>query len=111
MKLDLKYNTKENPVEITINLIQMIVNQTYKQDDRGNGGMNGQLARTYGRLQRKMDDVLENNKNCIELAEDEKDLLRKSIKNVLINPNIAKYFMIFEDEILKEVDNSSSSVS
>jgi hypothetical protein len=108
MNLNLSYNlpkeAKESPIDLSAYYIRMAVEQKHQQDPRtGQGGIKGQLLRTYGRLQRKLDEAVENKKGNIELADDEKDLLKKSFDDVSVPPQFSKYFMVLEDEVLEAI--------
>lgn len=79
--------------EITENYIGAAVQSAYPQ------GLEGQLRRIYGRLQRKLDSAIEQEESAIELEEAEKDFLRKVIDKCTIPANVAKYFLVLEEEI------------
>lgn len=106
LKVNLDYKlpkeNKEDNRQITANYIQMVFNQKYKD------GIKGQLYRTLGRIQRKLDEAIDDKKDFIELESSEMDLLKKAFNEneILVPPQLAKYFMILEDavEALKKVE-------
>ena len=72
----------------------MAVSQKYKD------GLEGQKRRIFGRIQRKIDDAIDNKKDEIELEQAEKDFLRGVFKDeVKLPPLASKYIMVLEDEI------------
>lgn len=87
-----KKNFKTNP-ELTQDYIAYAVNLSYKD------GLEGQLRRVYGRIQRKLDTALDENKPEVELEESELDFLDKAISNSKFPVNIAKYVLVLEAEL------------
>ena len=81
--------------EITQNYIQYAVLQTYKD------GLEGQLRRILGRIQRKLDEAIENKKDEIELEQAEIDFIKKSFKDIKTPVELSKYFVLLEDEVEK----------
>jgi hypothetical protein len=62
-------------------------------------GIEGQQRRVFARIQRKLDEAIENKTSEIELEEAEKDLLRKSFRDCKVPAQIAKLFVVLEDEV------------
>lgn len=79
--------------ELTADYIEAAVSSTHPQ------GLEGQMRRTYGWVQRKLDDAINAGKDEIELEKAEQDLLRKSFSECKIPSRFAKYFVILEEEI------------
>lgn len=97
LKLALDYKmpatVTQSPSETTSNYIDGAVSSAHPQ------GVEGQMRRIYGRLQRKIDKAIEEGFNEVELEAAERDLLRKSFNDCKISAALSKYFVILEDEI------------
>ena len=103
-KINIEYNILERdrakgeePLsnsEITLNYINLAVSLKYKD------GLEGQKRRLFGRIQRKLDDAVDNKKDEIELEEAEKDFLKGLFKDDIKMPSLAsKYISLLEDEV------------
>ncbi len=104
MKINLDYKTKVDPAnkekvlsnqELTFDYIAYAVNTKYEK------GLEGQLRRVWGRIQRKFDDVILANGSEIELEDAEKTFIKKAFDEAKFPPQIAKYISILEEEIEK----------
>lgn len=84
---------KNTPQELTADYIAMAVANKYKE------GLDGQYKRTYARICRKLDEVIENKGETIELEEAEYDLLKNAIPECKVPVHIVKYFVVLEEEI------------
>jgi hypothetical protein len=99
MRINLDYQRKpEAAAEVpnqalTADYIDFAASNVHKD------GLEGQQLRTFARLQRKLDAAVEAKQDEIELAEDEKDFLRKTFDKVKVPANLAKFFVVLEDEI------------
>lgn len=86
----------KNPIseqELTLDYISHAIGQTFKD------GLTGSQRRTYGRFQRKMDEAIEQKAEAIELADDEKDLIKKAFNEVSFPASLSKFVIVLEDEI------------
>lgn len=97
INLDYKRSATAEPnvsnSELTSNYIEAAVAGTHPQ------GLEGQMRRTFARIQRKLDEAIEAKKDEIELEKAEQDLLRKSFNECKVPAGFAKYFTVLEDEI------------
>lgn len=82
--------------EMTANYINYVVGKKYPE-----GLKSGSLRRSYARLQRALDDAVENNQDEIELEQSQKDLLKECFKDSACPAGESKYFVVLEDEIDK----------
>lgn len=102
VKLDIDYKrTPEQIAEfsnpkLTVYYIDFAVSNFYKD------GLNGQLLRIWGRLQRKLDDAVEAGDILLEIEQAEKDLISKAIEKANYPANLSKFVMIFQDQVLPE---------
>lgn len=79
--------------ELTAEYINFAVGNAHQQ------GLEGQQRRIYGRVQRKMDQAIEDGSEEIELEKAECDLLRKAFESCKVPAAVAKYFVVLEDAI------------
>lgn len=101
LNLNISYNPNHLPegdtnISMTSRLVQHAVNTHYKD------GLKGQMLRTYGRIQKKIDEAVENKVNDIKLEESEKDLIKKAIDEVSFHPALAGLVMALQDGIFTE---------
>ena len=100
IKLDLDYQAKDNngAKELTLSYLEGGVNLFYKQ------GLEGQKRRMWGRIQRKIDDVADDDKkNVLELEDTEFDFVWDAFKKAQFSPHISKYVNVLES-YLEELD-------
>jgi len=103
MKIKLNYNqgqpkegTKQfTGGELTGDYITFAITSAYPE------GLQGQLRRVFGRIQRKLDDAIETGKDDIELEEAEKDLIRDAFGKARFAAHLSKYINTLEEEIAK----------
>jgi len=100
VNLDYKLTAKEkeeikiSSQELTSNWITSGVASKYKD------GLHGQLRRVWGRIQRKLDEAIDNDMEEIELEEAEKDFIKKVFSEDTSFPSgVAKIISVIEDEI------------
>jgi len=110
MNINLPYNlprpedknakVRSNP-ENTLEFIEAAANSVFEK-----GFDTGSQRRTFGRLQRKIDAAIEKEEDEIELAADEKDLLKEIFfkRNPQFFPNWSKYVVILEEEIERAIE-------
>lgn len=79
--------------ELTANYIDAAVGSSHSQ------GLEGQMRRIFGRVQRKIDEAIESGKDEIELEKAEQDFLRKSFSECKIPAQLVKYFVVLEEEV------------
>ena len=84
---------KTTPAEMTEDYLVYSVNGAYPQ------GMEGQLRRIWGRIQRKLFAAIESKNYVIELEAKEVDLLKKSLASAKFPAIFSKYVTILEDAI------------
>lgn len=107
MKINLDYTFKysdeelkkldEVKSEVTIGYITNAINQKYKE------GLEGQLRRTFGRIQRKLDAAIEDKTYTVNFEEAEKDFIKKAFEEAKYPVNAAKYVDTFEDEFINKL--------
>lgn len=100
MELTVKLDYKRPPVrpgenrlsdiETTANYMDAAVSSAFPE------GLEEQMRRIYGRIQRKVDEASEKELETITLEEAEKDLLRKALDKCKIPASFSKYFVVFE---------------
>lgn len=101
MKINLEYKRKANESdklsdpELTFDYISFAVNQKYRE------GLDGQMRRLWGRIQRKFDEAIDNLKGTVDLEESEKDFIRKAFDECKYPTHTAKYVAVLENEIDK----------
>lgn len=101
LHLDLPYklpaDSKEDINELTATYVQSAINLKYPQ------GLEGQVRRLWGRVQRKIDSALEEKKNEVELEDSEFDFIKKAVLDETIKfpAHIAKYINVLEEELEK----------
>lgn len=101
MRLSLDFGRKLEEVEkvsdreLTADYINYAVNQKHKE------GIEGQLRRVWGRIQRKLDDALEQKLDSIDLEEAEKDFIAAAFKESKFPAGLSKFVIVVEDEISK----------
>lgn len=83
---------------ITLDYLTYAVSQTFSN------GLDGQKRRTWGRIQRKLDEAIDNNSETIELEEAEVYFLKTIFKDITFIPHLAKFVVILEDELEKLFD-------
>jgi hypothetical protein len=101
LRIDLPYNRpapkngedRVSDVELTDDYIGYAVNNVHKD------GLEGQMRRIYGRIQRKIEEAIKSGAGEIELEQAEKDFLRKAFKDCKVPSGISKFFVVLEDEI------------
>ncbi len=99
LRINLDYKQPQNGegglsnIQLTENYILHAVNGTHPQ------GLEGQMRRTFARIQRKIDEAIEANQDEIELEKAEQDLLRKSFNECKVPAQIVKYFTVLEEEV------------
>lgn len=98
LKLNIDYqrkaeDSKESAVETTVNLIFHAMNSQHKN------GLSGQSLRTWGRLQRKLEDALEDDISILEIEDAEFDLIEKPIEEATYPLPWAKLVCVFQDNL------------
>lgn len=104
MKLNIDYRLREadrkgddgNEVdsrELTWNYISYAVNTKYKN------GIEGQLRRLWGRIQRKIDEAIEKKEDEVALEKAEVDFIKKAVEECNYLPQMSLYISPLEDEI------------
>ena len=101
MNINLDYKIPDNErggfsnAELTRNYLLQAVAAVHPQ------GIGGQKNRIWGRIQRKVDDAIDEKKDTIDLEKAEIEFLRKDVfsKDPTVHPAASKYFTVLEDEI------------
>lgn len=99
MKIKLNYKRRDEEVEelsnvgLSSNYINFAINADYKD------GVEGQLKRIIGRIQRKLDEAVEKDQDKIDFEQAEIDIITKAFEKVKVPPNLLKYWVVLEDEI------------
>lgn len=94
-----KSDTKLSNSELTLDYLTYAVNQKYPN------GLEGQLRRIWGRIQRTLDQAIEANDDGVVLETAEKEFILKAFKDVKFPAKIAKFVIMLEDEIDKFTTN------
>lgn len=80
--------------ELTQNYIEFAARSKYEK------GLEGQLRRCFGRIQRKLDDAVDNKHDEVELEDAEIDFIVGIFDNKVLMPTaLAKYLSVLEDEV------------
>lgn len=95
LNYDLPEGTKDLPENLTCDYLISAVNMKYRE------GLEGQLRRVFGRIQRKCDEALEKHYDVLELEDSEFDLIKDCFEDAKFPPVLAKYINVLEDEIEK----------
>lgn len=96
LALDYKFretDTIDNFEELTANYILGCLNVVYKD------GVEGQKRRIISRIQRKLDEALDEKKQTVVFEQAEFDLVSESIEKAKMPPIISKYLVVIEDEV------------
>ncbi len=97
LKLKLDYllpeANKDLPEVLTCDYIISAVQMKHKE------GIEGQLRRVFGRIQRKCDEALDKKYDVLELEDSEFDLIQDSFEDAKFPPILAKYINVLEAEI------------
>ena len=82
-------------VELTVGYIGSAVAGKYEK------GLTGSKTRMWGRIQRKFDEVIEKEKNFVELEDGEFEFVSKAVldENVPYKASAAKFIMLLQEEI------------
>lgn len=97
-------NNGDTPISdaaLTADYITYAVNNSHPQ------GLEGQMRRIFGRIQRKLDAAIDGGAEDIELEQAEKDFLRTSFRDCKVPAQIAKHFIVLEDELDRVTAKSS----
>ena len=86
--------------DLTMNYLRFAVEKKYKE------GLEGQLRRVWGRIERKFEAAIENKTYKVELEEAEKDFIKKAHSEANYPVNITKYVNIFEDSFTNKLDET-----
>jgi hypothetical protein len=107
IKLNLDYKAKfdeakevnNQKAEITYSYIEAAVSKKYPD------GLSGQLRRTWGRIQEKLDKAIESKTYKVELETAEKDFIRESFKDdkAKYPVGLAKHTLVFEDQFINKL--------
>lgn len=81
-----------NP-ELTAHYIEFAIKDTHPK------GLEGQKRRQLARIQKALDDAIDNGRKDITLETAERNMLRKAVRDCKVPAEIVKYFMIFETEV------------
>ena len=79
--------------EFTSSYISFAVRSFYKD------GLDNQFRRIWARIQRKLDSVLDENKNEVELEQAEVDFIKTAVKSAKFPSDTAKYVVVLEDAL------------
>jgi uncharacterized protein YggL (DUF469 family) len=104
VKLDyhFKGDVKEKPQESTYNFIYMVVSEKNPQ------GLDGSYRRMFGRISKKLDEAIENDKRSIELEDAEFDLIKNAVREAKIKVQFVQNFILLEDAV-EEAENNARS--
>lgn len=107
-KLNLDYKIKLNEEElknkdevyanITASYLASCVTSKYEK------GLEGQKRRTWGRIQRKIDEAIETKTYTLTLESAEQDFIEECFKDAKFPVHLAKHTLTFEDDFIKKMD-------
>lgn len=83
-------------IELTISYLHFAVNSFYKE-------MQGQMLRTWGRLQRKLDDASEKKSKSIDIEDAEYDLVNKASNEAKFPANLSKFIVVLQENLFEDV--------
>ncbi len=81
---------KDSNQELTLSYIEFAVGTKYKD------GMSGSQRRIFGRIQRKLDEAVEQKADYVDLEQAELDIIKASFKDAKFPPTFSKYVVILE---------------
>ncbi len=97
INLNLNYSLPENEKltsqQLTIDYLLSCVNTKHKE------GLEGQLRRIFGRVQRKCDEALDKKYDVLELEDSEFDLIKDCFEDAKFPAVLSKYVNILEEEV------------
>ena len=109
LNINVDYKTKEvegqkrlSNSELTLNYINYAVDVKYKE------GLNGQIRRMYGRIQRTLEEAVETGKSKVELEESEFEFIKDAIKDAKFPTGLARFVSALEDELDKVNEKTST---
>ncbi len=93
LNYELPKDNKELSETLTVDYLISAVNMKYRE------GMEGQLRRVFGRLQRKCDEALEKHFDVLELEDSEFDLIQDCFEEAKFPAVLSKFINVLEAEI------------
>lgn len=97
LKLKLKYDLPKENLEkanvLTCDYLISGVNMKHRD------GLEGQLRRVFGRIQRKCDEAIEKDYDALELEDAEFDLIQDCFDEAKFPAVLSKYINVLEEEI------------
>lgn len=97
LKLKLDYSlpadNKITASQLTVDYLLNAVNSKHKD------GLEGQLRRSFGRIQRKCDEALDKEYDVLELEDSEFDLISDCFEDAKYPAVLAKYINVLEEEV------------
>lgn len=99
MKVNVDYKRTDEQVKqatnqyITRDYIEASLNQVYKD------GLKGQLQRQVGRIQRLLDEAVENNLDEIKLDQADLDLVKDAVEKASFPTGLSKYVVCLQDAL------------
>lgn len=82
---------------LTFDYVTMAVNHKYER------GIEGQLRRIWGRIQKKFDTLIEEKNYELTLEEAEKDFIKKAFEDAKYPPALSRFINIFEDQFIEKL--------
>lgn len=92
-----------NNVDLTVDYFNYVVNNVYPN------GMEGQMGRLWGRMQRKLLNASDSQIAILPLGDSEIDFLEKCFEKVKYPSNVAMYFLVLEDTFKNAIKEKDSN--
>lgn len=92
----------ESDAGLTLNYVRFAVEQKYEK------GLEGQLRRIWGRIERKFEAAIEDKTYEVELEEAEKDFIKNTFAGREYPVKLTKYINIFEDEFIDKLSEKAA---
>ncbi len=93
LNYDLPKDNKEQAEVLTVDYLLSAVNMKHRD------GMEGQLRRAFGRIQRKCDEAIEKKYDVLELEDSEFDLIQDCFEEAKFPAVLSKFINVLEAEI------------
>lgn len=102
--IDAETGTPFTPITLTIALIRGAVMSTYL-GERGEVNMKRKDGRTWGKIEDKFDEAMENKAVEVEFSDEQFDFIKKLIvgETAKIHPGAQKWFNLLEDYVTELV--------
>lgn len=106
LKIDIDYKVKSfkdsKQEEKTVAYSDMSYNYvTYAVSKKYQDGLEGQLRRMWGRIQRKFEEAIDTKKGEVNLETNELEFIQKAFNECKFPADVSHYVTLFEEELNK----------